>query len=134
MHQLIYSVAQFLPHFYFLYRSKRLCSIKKLTMVLGFNYVYSLFLSLPTICIQYTACVLLVTYSDTSSMDNSLHFSIGSENSFKRCLMRSSNVSCSSSFDKLSLASTVVRFSLSKALFLVLRFSSDKQLISRWYF
>ena len=72
------------------------------------------------------------TYSETSWTESSLHFSVGSTNSFKAGLRISVKVTWSKAAGKWGFLENTSFLIFSKALFLVPLFSSDRQLISLW--
>lgn len=72
------------------------------------------------------------TYSETSWTESSLHFSVGSANSFKAGLRISVKVTWSKAAGKWGFLENTSFLIFSKALFLVPLFSSDRQLISLW--
>ena len=72
------------------------------------------------------------TYSETSWTESSLHFSVGSANSFKAGLRISVKVTWSKVAGKWGFLENTSFLIFSKALFLVPLFSSDRQLISLW--
>lgn len=72
------------------------------------------------------------TYSETSWTESSLHFSVGSANSFKAGFRISVKVTWSKVAGKWGFLENTSFLIFSKALFLVPLFSSDRQLISLW--
>lgn len=73
---------------------------------------------------------ILKTYSETICTESSLHFSVGSENSFKTGFKISSKATWSTEGESLGFLENTSFPIFSRALFLVPRLSSARQLIS----
>ena len=73
---------------------------------------------------------LLSTYSVTNCTESSLHFSVGSENSFKTGFKISSKSTCSTEAENVVFFENTSLLIFSRALFLVPLLSSARQLIS----
>jgi len=81
-----------------------------------------------------TCKTLRIPYSAKIPTASSLHFSTGSDSTFRRGFTRNSISPCSTSGEWAGLLPTVSRLRRSKALLRVVRLSSERQFTSRWSF
>ena len=81
-----------------------------------------------------TCKTLRIPYSAKIPTASSLHFSTGSDSTFRRGFTRNSISPCNTSGEWAGLLPTVSRLRRSKALLLVVRLSSERQFTSRWSF
>jgi len=81
-----------------------------------------------------TCKTLQIPYSAKIPTASSLHFSTGSDSTFRRGFTRNSISPCSTSGEWAGLLPTVSRLRRSKALLRVVRLSSERQFTSRWSF